>query len=72
MTSYVKKVNKENKDIEDAVDRINTYLLEYLQAFILFGYDMKGEPISIHSASNQMDADALNSLINRALFKGLE
>lgn len=70
--NFVLKVKKENKNIEDSVERIDNYLSEYLTAFMVFGYDMKGNPICMHHAINQMDADALNSLINRSLFRGME
>lgn len=66
--SYISKVKKETKDIDDAMNLINNYLAEFLQAFIVFGYDMKGQPVCVHHATNQMDADALNSLVNRVLF----
>ena len=66
--SYITKVKKEAKDIDSAMSMINNYLSEFLQAFIVFGYDMKGQPVCVHHATNQMDSDALNSLVNRALF----
>lgn len=68
--SYISKVKKEAKDTDEAVNLINNYLSEFLQAFIVFGYDIKGQPICVHHATNQMDADALNTLVNRALFNG--
>jgi len=67
--SYVSKIKKEAKDVDDAMNLINNYLSEFLQAFVVFGYDMKGQPICVHHATNQMDADALNSLVNRVLFQ---
>ena len=70
--NYVDRVKKEAKDIDVVVDRIDTHLSEYLQAFMVFGYDMKGQPVCIHHAVNQMDADAINSLVNRILQQGLE
>jgi hypothetical protein len=66
--NYVKRIQNDAKDIEDSIELINGYMSEFLQAFIVFGYDMKGTPICIHHATNQMDADALNSLVNRLLF----
>jgi hypothetical protein len=66
--NYVKRVQKDAKEIEDSIELINSYMAEFLQAFIVFGYDMRGNPICIHHAINQMDADALNSLVNRVLF----
>lgn len=68
ITSYISKVKKEAKDVDEAMSLINNYLSEFLQAFIVFGYDMKGQPVCVHHATNQMDADALNSLVNRVLF----
>ena len=68
--SYISQVKKEAKNVDDAMNLIDNYLSEFLQAFIIFGYDIKGQPICVHHATNQMDADALNSLVNRALFHG--
>jgi hypothetical protein len=67
--NYICRVKKEAKTNEEAMNLVNNYLSEFLQAFMVFGYDMKGRPICFHYAENQMDADALNSLINRALFQ---
>lgn len=68
--SYISQVKKEAKNVDDAMNLIDNYLSEFLQAFIVFGYDVKGQPICVHHATNQMDADALNSLVNRVLFHG--
>ena len=67
--SFILREKKEAKSEEEAIRLINAYLSEFLQAFMVFGYDMKGRPLCFHYAQNQMDADALNSLINRALFQ---
>lgn len=68
--SYILHVKKETKNVEDAMNMIDNYLSEFLQAFIVFGYDVKGQPVCVHHATNQMDADALNALVNRALYHG--
>ena len=68
ISNYVSKVKKEAKNTEEMVSLLNGYITEFLEAFILFGYDIKGSPICIHYAKNQKDADALNCLINKALF----
>lgn len=67
--NYISKIKKEAKDVDEAMSLINNYLSEFLQAFIVFGYDLKGLPVCIHHATNQMDSDALNSLVNRLLFQ---
>lgn len=66
--NYVKRVKSDAKEISDSIELIDGYISEFLQAFIVFGYDMKGHPVCIHHATNQMDADALNCLVNRVLF----
>jgi hypothetical protein len=65
---YIVKVKKDAKDTEQSIELIRDFLTEFLQAFMIFGYDMKGNPLCIHYASNQMDSDAINSLINRVIF----
>lgn len=66
--NYVVKAKKKTKDNEEVVKLINNYVSEFLQAFIIFGYDMKGDPLCIHHANTQIDSDALSSLLNRAIF----
>jgi hypothetical protein len=66
--SYISKIKKDAKDTDEVMTLINNYLSEFLQAFVVFGYDMKGQPVCVHHATNQMDSDALNSLVNRVLF----
>jgi hypothetical protein len=39
-----------------------------MSAFLIIGYDMKGQPTNIIQASNQMDADALTAAVNKFLF----
>lgn len=68
INNYVSKVKKETKNTEDMVSVLNSHITEFLETFMLFGYDMKGSPLCIHYATNQKDADALNCLINKALF----
>lgn len=66
--NYVVKLNKDSKDVTESIELLDGYISEFLQAFMIFGYDMKGRPICMHHANNQMDSDALNSLINRVIF----
>lgn len=66
--NYAVRLNKESRDVEECVNLLNDYISEFLEAFIIFGYDVKGRPVCIQHANRQMDADALNSLINRVIF----
>lgn len=66
--NYVIKVKKKSKEIEETVSSIDGYLSEFLQTFMIIGYDMKGQPVCIHHSDTQLDADALNCLLNRIIF----
>jgi hypothetical protein len=66
--NYVSKIKKDVKDVENSMELINNYVSEFLQTFLIVGYDMKGQPLCIHHANTQMDADAINSLVNRIIF----
>jgi hypothetical protein len=70
--NFVDRSKKEARDVDEVVNLIDTHLSEFLQAFVIFGYVMKGQSICIHHATNQMDSDAINSLINRVLQQGLD
>jgi hypothetical protein len=68
--NYFVRLKKQSKETEESMTIIDNHVSEFLQAFVVFGYDMKGNPVCIQHALNQMDADALNSLINRVIFSG--
>jgi hypothetical protein len=68
--NYFVRLKKQSKETEESMNIIHSHVSEFLQAFVVFGYDMKGSPVCIQHALNQMDADALNSLINRVIFGG--
>jgi hypothetical protein len=54
------KINK-RKDVEAMVHTIK----EFLNCFIILGYNFEGEPVNIISANNQQEADSLATLVNK-------
>jgi hypothetical protein len=63
-------VKFESKKLERAetAERLVSFISEFLSAFMIVGYDMKGRPMNIIHAVNQMDADALGTALNKLLF----
>lgn len=63
-------VKFENKKLERAetAERLVSFISEFLAAFMIIGYDMKGKPMNIIHATSQMDADALGTALNKLLF----
>lgn len=54
------KVNRK-KDLDALVHTIQ----EFLNCFIVLGYNFEGEPVNFISAHNQQEADSLATLVNK-------
>jgi len=50
------------------IQTLSSMVSEFLNAFIIIGYDFKGNPQNLIHAKNQMDADALTAALNKFLF----
>ena len=57
---HEKKTFKKRKDL---ANRLGSILSEYLDSYILLGYDFDGRHLDIKSASTPMQAEALNSFL---------
>ena len=57
---FEKKTFKKRKDL---ASRLGSILSEYLDSYILLGYDFDGRHLDIKSASTPMQAEALNSFL---------
>jgi len=64
LRDQVAERNSNKKDL----DALNAQILEFLNSFILIGYNFQGEPISMISAHNQQEADSLGALLNKFIF----
>lgn len=47
------------------LDAVCSVVEEFLQSFVIIGYSMDGEPVTIVNALTPRDADALSAAINR-------
>jgi len=45
---------------------------EYLENFLILGYDYEGESVQLISASNQQQSDALGTSVHRFLMQNLK
>lgn len=68
LVSFVREQLKEKANKKQDIEALNSQILEYLNSFILLGYNFNGEPVSIISAHNQQEADSLGSLVNKFIF----
>ena len=68
---YVKRY-KQNKQLsQENVDIISSFIEEYLQAFILIGYNYDGEFITHAHSKSPLQSDALNTGLHKFLIKAL-
>ena len=63
--SYVDQYKEKKKISQQEITTITSFIEEYLQAFIIVGYNHDGEIITHVSATNRVQADALNTCLGR-------
>lgn len=68
LVNFLKEQVKEKASNKKDLDALNSQILEFLNSFILIGYNFNGEPVSIISAHNQQEADSLGTLLNKFIF----
>lgn len=54
------------------LDTLESTIEEFLNSFIIIGYDLDGNPIDIVSAGTQQEADALSTLLNKLVMSKLK
>ena len=57
------KERKSFKRRQDLANRLSTILCEYLDSYILLGYDFNGKHLDIKAASTPQQKEALNSFL---------
>jgi hypothetical protein len=57
--------SKEIKKVEDINNALVSTIGEFLNSFMLIGYDNEGKPIAIIKSNSNMEADALHTLLTK-------
>jgi len=63
--SYIDSYAERKRISQKDINTIASFIEEYLQAFIIVGYNHDGETITHVSAKNQVQSDALNTCLCR-------
>lgn len=63
------KDTKEFKDHRELADTLGPVISEFLDSFIVVGYDFDGTPISFQGAKNTQQKDALDTLFLRYFYQ---
>lgn len=56
---------KEVKKVEDINNALVSTIGEFLNNFMLIGYDNEGKPVAITKSNSSMEADALHTLLTK-------
>lgn len=62
---YVTRYYNTKKITQENIDIISGVLNEYLQSYVLLGYNYDGNPITVVHAENQLQRDAVNIALIR-------
>lgn len=68
VSEYSLKFQTKQIERTELVNKITSFISEFLSAFIIIGYDMKGAPINVIHGGSQMDIDALTAALNKFIF----
>lgn len=68
LASYAKEKKLEQKTFTELTEIVN----EFLNCFILLGYNYSGEPVSIVTCKNQQHADSLGTMLQRFIAQSPE
>lgn len=65
LDEYLKERNLNKKQISS----INSFIEEHLSCFVLLGYTVDGDPVSLVNSPTQKDSDSLGTLLHKFLSK---
>lgn len=68
LVSFLRDQLNDKAQNKKDLDALSSQILEFLNSFILIGYNFNGEPVSVISAHNQQEADSLGTLLNKFIF----
>jgi len=54
------------------ISTINSFIEEHLSCFVLLGYTVNGDPVSLLNAQTQKDNDSLGTLLQKFMAKTIE
>ena len=63
------KSQKEFEDHKQLADTLGPVISEFLDSFIVVGYDFDGQPISFQGSKNEQQKDALDTLFLKYFYK---
>lgn len=69
--SLIASAKKQQKQKIADMNSIGTQITEYLDTFILLGYDLSGMPVKIVHTNNQKDVDSLSALTSNFITEQL-
>jgi hypothetical protein len=63
------KSTREYKDHQELTETLGPIMSEFLDSFVVIGYDFEGTPMSFQSSPSEQQKDALDTLILRYFYQ---
>lgn len=63
------KHNREYKNHEELAESLGPIISEFLDSFIVLGYDFEGNPLSFQVSPNSQQKDALDTLVLKYFYQ---
>jgi len=63
--ALAESIDIRNRKTADNINAINGTLEEFLQTFLILGYDLDGNPVTLINTKTPQDADALSTAVTR-------
>jgi hypothetical protein len=67
LSSLLREQLNQKSNRKRDMDALSSTIEEFLTSYVLLGYSLQGEAITIVSAHNQQEADSLTTLVNKFL-----
>ena len=64
---YVQKHKQLKRLNQDNIEAVTSFIEEYLQTFVLIGYNYKGDLVTYTGVKSQFEMDAINTGLHRYL-----
>ena len=67
LSSLLREQTYQRSDRKKNLDALSATIDEFLTSYVLLGYSLQGEAVTIVSAHNQQEADSLTTIVNKFL-----
>ena len=69
MTKWLKSKDLDTNIVKRDFNHLSTHIQEYLESYVLFGYDLHGQRVLVYSLKSPKDADAIIEFLKKIFIR---